>query len=366
MQNKNKILVVDDNTVNTSIMNELLTDDYEVEIAHNGTDAISITSQFNPDLILLDIMMPGMDGYEVCRQIRQNPTLKYTKIIFVSAKAILESRLQGYKVGGNDYVTKPFNNSELLAKVRVYLRLKAAEELDAMKNELTITVTHELRTPLAIMKNIISNISANVYGPIEPKIQQQLDVIDDNINRQAKIISNFMDTSKIDAGKLNLEYSTFNVQEKINDHLKYFKNFTQDKNITITTHMPANNLFIEADENKFIQILTNLVDNSIRYMDKCKGLIDIKVYEQDNSICVEVSDSGPGIESENLDKIFDKFVQVKRKVGPGEHGTGLGLSIVKGLVELHNGKIWAQSNFGDGTTFCFILPKTKAQAHIKM
>lgn len=364
MLTKSKILAIDDNNINTMILKELLEDKYDVQIANSGSEGLQIASTFFPDIILLDIMMPQIDGFEVCRKIRQNPKLKYTKIIFVSAKTILEDRLKGYETGADDYITKPFNNDELLAKVRVYLRLKAAEELDQMKSELTMTVTHELRTPLCITKNIISNLKANVFGKIEPQIQNQLENINENVNRLAKIISNFLDASTIDAGQMQIQYSQFCLQQEIKKTLQPLISIANSKNINIKTQMPSQNIIIQADPEKFSQIINALVENSIRYMAKDHGEIQLNLTESFDEITVEIIDNGQGIEPENLEKIFDKFVQVKRNIGPGEHGTGLGLSIVKSLVELHNGNITAQSKPAHGSNFTFTIPKKPCNTNL--
>lgn len=355
---KNKILIVDDNQVNVDVLTELLGNEYDIMTADNGKQAIEIASTYFPDLILLDIMMPEMDGYQTCKLIRQNPDLKYTKIIMVSAKTSINERLQGYQSGADDYVTKPFDTQELLAKVKVYLKLKAAEQLDNMKSELTMSVTHELRTPLCIMKNVISNIKAGFTKIKDPKLAQQLETINDNANRLAKIISNFLDVSKIDAGKMELELSEFPIQDAIISALKNLEVLATLKKITFKTQMPYQPITITADCDKITRVLSELIDNSIKYMNSEGGNIQINLTGNENELTVEVTDTGPGIESLALDKIFDKFVQVKRNIGPGEHGTGLGLSIVKGIVELHGGKIWANSTLGQGATFSFTIPKT--------
>ena len=127
MQEKRKILAVDDNLTNLAVVEELLGSHYILMTASTGEDALKIAQEFQPDLIVLDIMMPGIDGYEVCRQIRMNPSLRYTKIIIVSVRATVPERLKGYQAGADDYLTKPYDEEELLAKIRAHLRLKAFE-----------------------------------------------------------------------------------------------------------------------------------------------------------------------------------------------------------------------------------------------
>lgn len=148
MSPKGKILIVDDNSTNIEILEEYLEVDYELAIATSGEEALQKAPAFQPALILLDIMMPGIDGYEVCRRIRAHPQLRQAKIIMVSAKAMLTERLEGYAAGADDYITKPFDEEELLAKVRVYLRLKAAEASDQLKGGLLALLGHKACTPL--------------------------------------------------------------------------------------------------------------------------------------------------------------------------------------------------------------------------
>lgn len=148
MHGQNRVLVVDDDPFNVSILRELLEDEYQLAFAESGDGALQEAERFRPDLILLDIMMPGMDGYETCRKLRANPKLRYSKIVLVSAKAMLVERLKGYEAGADDFVTKPFDHAELLAKVKVFLRLKFMEELDELKSDFLTLLAHEMRTPL--------------------------------------------------------------------------------------------------------------------------------------------------------------------------------------------------------------------------
>ena len=149
MPNQSRILIIDDNPTNIDILEEMFEDSYQLTTSSSGEEALNVAEGFNPDLILLDVMMPGIDGYETCLKLRSHPTLQYTKIIMVSAKALLTERMQGYEAGADDYVTKPFDREELLAKVQVYLRLKSIEEVDRLKSGVLHWVCHETRTPLS-------------------------------------------------------------------------------------------------------------------------------------------------------------------------------------------------------------------------
>ena len=152
---RKKILIVDDNEINVNILEEILEDDYDLSSAYSGEEALEVAEGLVPDLVLLDVMMPGMSGYQTCVALREMDSMRHVKIIMVSAKAMVEERMQGYEAGADDYVTKPFNHDELLAKVRVYLRLKSVEEVDQLKSNILLMLSRETRTPLnGILPNL--------------------------------------------------------------------------------------------------------------------------------------------------------------------------------------------------------------------
>ena len=153
MNPRNKILAVDDDAIDIMTIEKLLGEQYELRTATTGEQALAIAADFQPDIILLDNMMPGLDGGEVCRQIRADKALRHTKIIMLSGKSMVSERIEAYEAGADDYVTKPFNKDELLAKIRVYLRLKSVEEMDRFKTDVLTLLSHEARTPL---NNIIA------------------------------------------------------------------------------------------------------------------------------------------------------------------------------------------------------------------
>ena len=157
---RSRILAVDDDALNRTILEELLSEDHDLTLASSGEEALKKAAETNPDLVLLDIMMPGLDGYEVCRRLRADPVLRYCKIILVSAKAMVSERLKGYEVGADDYVTKPFDHDELLAKVKVFLRLRNLEEIDREKTDFLTLFNHEARTPLSLVQGALEFLSS--------------------------------------------------------------------------------------------------------------------------------------------------------------------------------------------------------------
>ena len=215
---KNKILVVDDSPLNVNLIKHRLKDEnYELEKAYSGEEALTIASQFSPDIILLDIVMPGIDGYEVCRRIRCNPSLQNTKIIMVSAKTSITERLEGYEAGADDYVARSVDKEELLAKVRVYLRLnKQAEELEKakclaeaanqMKSEFLANISHELRTPLHVIIGFAKlGLKKNTTSKPE-KILKYFERIRGSGDTLLELVNNLLDLSKLESGKMNFEF----------------------------------------------------------------------------------------------------------------------------------------------------------------
>lgn len=357
MQPKRKILIVDDNPSNNEIVQEILSDDYDLQMATTGEEALKIATDFRPDLILLDIMMPGMNGYEVCRELRANSNLVYTKIILVSVKAMTSERLEGYEAGADDYITKPFDKDEFRAKVHVYLRLKHIEEIDQLRRNFTTTVTHEMRTPMAVIKGSISNALEGVHGKINPELRQQLEIASRNIDRLGRIITNFFEISRIEADKVELQITRFDIQDMVLEVVDELQPKAASRQIKLEAEASTEKLLINADREKLAITLTHLVENAIKFINE-GGSINVRVNSHNSKIGIDVEDNGPGIPHNELDTIFDRFVQVEKQVGPGEHGTGLGLAVAKELIKLHSGRIWVQNKPKGGLVFSFEIPKS--------
>jgi len=231
------------------------------------------------------------------------------------------------------------------------------EKLDQLKSDFVSIVSHELRTPLSITKEGISLILDGVTGRINPKQQKVLATSMNNIDRLARIINNLLDISKIESGKAELKKKNVDFKALIKNVFSAFENKAGEKGLELRFSLSQGQreAVLCIDEDKIIQVFTNLLSNSIKFTEQ--GHIDVSLINRENEIEFVVSDTGVGISAEALPKVFDKFMQFGRTAGSGEKGTGLGLSIAKGLVELHGGRIWAESELGKGTKFIFTLPK---------
>lgn len=229
------------------------------------------------------------------------------------------------------------------------------KKLDQLKSDFISTVSHELRTPLSITKEGISLVIDRIPGEINQQQDKILTTARDNIDRLARIINNLLDISKIEAGKVELKKELVNIVEIINNVGLAFDRQIKEKGLTFRVVAPQGAVGVYLDPDKLNQVFTNLVGNSIRFTEK--GHIEVSLKDSGNEIECSVADTGIGISRDDLPKVFDKFQQFGRTAGPGEKGTGLGLSIVKGIIGMHKGRIWVESEFGKGARFTFTLPK---------
>lgn len=229
------------------------------------------------------------------------------------------------------------------------------KKLDQLKSDFISTVSHELRTPLAIIKEGISLILDRIPGEINEKQEKVLITARDNIDRLSRIINNLLDISKIEAGKVELKKELINIVELVKHVISSFEPKVNSKGLELRLDVSSENINVYVDGDKIIQVFTNLIGNALKFTEK--GYIEILIKEKEGEIECAVTDTGRGISEDDLPKLFSKFQQFGRSAGGGEKGTGLGLSIVKGIIELHNGKIWAEGRLGKGMKFTFTLPR---------
>ncbi len=235
------------------------------------------------------------------------------------------------------------------------LEIERHKKLDKLKDDFINTVSHELRTPLSITKEAISLVLEKVQGEINDQQTEILTIAKNNIERLARIINGLLDISKIESGKVEVRKEDINLQSLAREVAQSFEGKARERGLEIRLSLPEGPIMAYADEDKLAQIFTNLIDNSVKFTPS--GTIEIRAEEKTGHIECAVRDSGIGIASADLPKIFDRFTQFGRKDGPGEKGTGLGLSIVKGLVEVHGGDIRVESTVGQGTEVIFTLPR---------
>ena len=248
------------------------------------------------------------------------------------------------------------NEEKPLGVVIVLRDVTKEREIDSMKNEFVSMVSHELRTPLAAMRGATENLLAGITGELNQVQNNCILLIGRNIERLSRLISDLLDISRIEAGKIQIIKQPVDIAALVNESLNFLKEIAKGKNISLTANCPEGIPQVEADSDRLIQVITNLVGNALKFTPN-GGKITVDVSKKDDSLQIDVSDTGSGIPYQDLEKIFDKFYQVTRLNNQAViKGTGLGLTIAKGIVEKHGGKIWVESEVGKGSKFSFTLP----------
>ena len=254
-----------------------------------------------------------------------------------------------------------FNDKDItlrkLAEEELLRLNKELWDLDRRKNEFINMSSHELRTPIAIIREGISQMVEGLHGELKPEQKYFLDKSFKNVNRLIKIVDNIFEISRLDSEKAFLEEESLDMVELVRSAIADCDREIKKSGLEIRENFRQNKVGLNADRKKISRVLTELIRNALKFTEK--GYIEIQVEDKEDRVEVSVKDSGKGIAEEDLPKVFGKFQQFDRDFGPGERGTGLGLAIVKGFIELHQGKIWVESKLGEGTKFTFSLPKGK-------
>ncbi len=361
-----KILIVDDVQLNLDLMKEILSgEEYLVATAINGKSAIAKAKAHKFDLILLDVVLPDIDGFEVCQHLKSNPQTQGIPIIFLTAKSEKDSLIKGFQLGAVDYIPKPFSKEELLARVNLHLTLKHIQEQLIHSKEMAeaaakakaiflANISHEIRTP---MNGIIGMVDILKQTKLTEEQLEYLDIVGISGENLLMIINDVLDFSKIEAGQITFERIRFNLHDEINEVTKILRYKAVQKNLELSFHIEENvpELLI-GDPLRLKQVLINLCNNSIKFTSQ--GFVRIKASlkeKTDSSVRLyfEVIDTGIGISPENQKKLFKSFsqadVSTTRKFG----GTGLGLAISKNLIQLMNGEVGITSEEGNGAIFHF-------------
>jgi len=247
---------------------------------------------------------------------------------------------------------------ELNEKIRQVEKVRRhCDKLLKVKDEFISVVSHELRTPLSIIKEGINLTLDEVGGKVNPKQKRFLSVSKENIERLSNLINDLLDVSKIEANKISLRKSLVDLEAFVKNTISPFKAIAKDKKVSIGYKVQGKGMSIFIDIDKMAQILNNLISNAVKFTKK-NGKVHVIAQETPNNFQISICDTGIGISKPNVDKLFNKFVQIGRTYGPGEKGTGLGLTISRALIELHGGRIWVESTLGKGTKFHFTIPKS--------
>ncbi|MBS4059739.1 MAG: response regulator [Bacteroidetes bacterium] len=378
---KKKILIVDDNPRNIQIVgNILMKEDVNIAYATEGAKAIELTKTNDFDLILLDIMMPGLDGFSVCEQLRLQKSTMMVPIIFLTAKTDAESIIKGFMAGANDYLTKPFNSAELTARVKTHLdlftkqkqldelnqsleikvkertaQLEAANRqllnLEKAKSEFLSIISHELRSPLNGMIGLTTLLSQT---DLTPEQNEYLDSLTQTSRRLARFSEMALLITSLQTKNQTVEIYPVLIKVIIDIVIEEMQEIMIDKEIDLTQSFDNENIQLYVDADLIRKCISILIENAVYHL-PAGGKIQLKVFEAEpEKICIQVNDNGLGFDSEVLDTIND-FISNGNMIT--KEGVGLSLAAVKLIMDVHGGKIFVKNNPDNGASICLLFNK---------
>lgn len=350
-----KILAVDDVADNLFMMQTILSEEgYCVSTSSNGLDAIASVEASPPDLILLDVMMPKINGYEVTYRIRSNPQLPFIPILLVTADEST-TLSDGLDLGADDFVYKPIEVDELLARVRSLLRLKhsidAMQEMTKAKEDFVSRLTHDLRTPLVAADRMLTLLHRGKFGELPPKAIEAITTISDSNQNLLSLVNTLLEVHRFEADCKTLAIAPFNLTKMIREVVKELEPVALEKGLSLSYNEPDSTpIRIKGDRLELRRAITNLVGNAIKFTDV--GSVKIIVRRDADSISISVEDTGPGIRPSEQAMLFERF----RTGNHARAGSGLGLHLSRRIVEAHSGTIEVESTVGKGSVFTVHLP----------
>ena len=353
------ILIVDDTPNNLQVLSSILHDKgYNICISTSGCQALESVKIEEPDLILLDIQMPEMDGFATYSAIRLIPDAKNIPIIFLTANIEPEKTLQGFELGAVDYITKPFNIPELTARVATHIEIKRSREklleLNSTKEKLFSIISHDLKGPLGSVLTFSDLLLENwdVYTP--EKIYQFVKSINQSSKGTYELLENLLDWSRSQTGSLIQKIEKHNLKSIVDNVLGIYTELAKNKNIKLQSSI-ISDIQVFCDINMTKTVLRNLISNAIKFT-KVDGIISLNCIKLESMVEIHISDSGVGIDPENIPFLFSLEKNITTSGTKGERGTGLGLMLCKDFIEKQWGKIWVESEAGNGSIFKFTLP----------
>ncbi len=382
---ESKILIVDDEASNRDIMTQFLQmEGFQLFTAVDGEQAMEMVESVQPDLVLLDIIMPRLDGYEVCRLIKSNEETAFLPVIMITALKGTEEKIKGVEVGADDFLTKPFNYLELVTRVKSLLRVKhlsdqlkdsnrilektvasrtaqlrkaleELRELDRLKSEFIANVSHELRTPLLHVKGYVALMADGILGPLNEDQTEGLTTTRAAVERLERLIEDIVDFGGADIGKIHL--GPINLRDSIQVATSMLERTIANSPCDLVIEYPEKTVLVQGEMRSLARVFRHLLDNAVKFSPNGGNvIIRVKANTDKGVAHVEVIDHGIGIPADKLERIFDKFYQVDGSATRRFGGTGIGLALAYRLLEGHNAKIHVYSEPHKGTRFWFDLP----------
>jgi len=373
-QNNNSlIMIVDDTPVNLEILSLILQrNNYRVAEFPKGSLALKSAAVRPPDLILLDIMMPEMDGFEFCQKLKEDQFLKEIPVIFISALNDTENKVKAFTHGGVDYINKPFHKEEVLSRVQVHLNLRRQHQeiikqkemlqrsydelkmLELQRDKLVHMIVHDMRSPLMGLLGSAEMLEMSIRDLDQPEMKTDIEMIQACGNTIKEMITTLLDISRMESGQMPVYKKHSRIGDIFHHAQRNLGSLLTD--VTINAIFPTSLAEASCDPDLTARIFQNLLGNAAKFAGS-KCIIEIKVEDTENRLKISISDNGPGIPQDYQNKIFDKFSQVMEHKAGRKDSTGLGLTFCKLAVESQGGKIGVESSPGNGCVFWFTVEK---------
>lgn len=364
-----KILVVDDDRVNVRILSGILkTEGYDLAEADTGDRALQRYAEFRPHLVLLDVLMPGIDGIEACRRLKATYGAQCAPVIFVTAKTQSEDVVEGLGAGAVDYLTKPFNAKEVLARIRTHLQnqflleqqsalVEQLSKANQSKNRFLGMAAHDLRNPLASIRGIAEFLRDGAVGPLNPDQVELVETIHGAAHSMLDLVNQLLDLATIEAGELKLSVAEHNLAELVTKCAAMINREAAKKQTHVVFEPPAQPVVVAMDAAKIRQVVDNLLSNAVKYSPPGSVITAVVSVDAATGHCsFAVRDQGPGIPEDERHRLFKDFSRLSVKPTGGEKSTGLGLAICRKIVDAHRGAIVAENLPQRGCEFRVTLP----------
>ncbi len=413
-----EILIVEDSPTQANQLKYILErNGFHVYVAGNGKEALVMLAERKPELVLSDIVMPEMNGYELCKHIKADDNLRDIPVFLVTALSDARDVAKALESGADNFISKPYDEEFLLSRIQ-YMKIhtelrniksteepleisianksyhirsgraqtinlllstyemaiqrneeltkirndledsnRQLEEMSRHKSEFLANMSHELRTPLTSILGYTKLILDGLEGDINEEQRKDLGIVYTSSKHLIQLINDLLDLSRIEAGKTVLSHETFTISELLSEVIPILDGLATEKGLVFIYSVAPDIDSLYADKAKTKQVLINILGNAVKFTNE--GIVKLNIAETDNDFIFSVTDTGIGMKEEDLEAIFDSFKQVGQAQIAGYEGTGLGLAISKQFIEMHGGKIWVESELGKGSTFTFTLPKEK-------
>jgi len=360
---KHSIVVIDDEeSMRDSCRMILEKDGFLTETAENGNSGLAKVEKIRPDLVLIDLKMPGISGLEVLEKIKKIDSNIIP--IVITGYATIESAVNAMKKGAYDFLPKPFTPQELRLIIKRGLdRIELFREAESLRKEKKLIeenfitmVSHQLRSPLVVIAQYFEVILGGITGEVVPQQKDMLVKARARLNSLLELINDWLDIARMDGESIVNKLKAVSLQDLINKQLEFLKPYAEKNKVTLSLSSISGSDSALGDSDSLEQVFSNLLSNAIKY-NKPEGTIDVLIKEEEDYITTEIKDTGIGISKEHIPYLFDQFYRVSRSEDKKQKGSGLGLAIAKKIVDAHNGSIQVSSQPGKGSVFTVQLPK---------